>query len=389
MRVGVDGSCWANRRGFGRFTRALVTALVEAPGEHRIHLLLDSVSAVDEGLPPVPDGLTVDVAPVRTAPARAASADGSRSVTDVVRMGWAASRAGYDVMLFPASYSYFPVLGTPVVTVFHDAIAESLPGLVLPDRRARARWGAKQWVALHQSRAVLTVSEASRAALRERLRVPADRLRVIREAPDPHFRPVSPEVTGEVLARYGVDPGTPYVIYVGGISPHKNLGVLVEAFGRLRRTDAQLLLVGDTSEDPFLSATGDVRRAVDASPARERIRLLGYVPDPDLPALYAGAVLSAQPSLAEGYGLTAAESVACGTPVLASRDPALVELLGSFGTYADPHSPAEWAARLEELLDHPDRIHRLSNEGLATAETWTWQEAARTTVSVLVEAAGR
>lgn len=386
MRVGVDGSCWANRRGFGRFTRALVTAMAEEPGDHEIRLLLDSVSAKDPAIPPVPKNLPVDVVPVRAAPAHAARADGARSLRDLAAMARAGSRARYDVMLFPASYSYFPILRTPVVTVVHDAIAESMPGLVLPSRAARMRWNSKQWLALHQSRAVLTVSEASRTALREKLGVRADRLHVIREAPDRHFRPVGEESRRDVLARYGVDPGTPYVIYVGGISPHKNLGVLVEAFGRLDRRDVVLLLVGDTSDDPFLSATTDVRRAVAASPARERIRLLGYVPDADLPALYSGAVLSAQPSLAEGFGLTAAESVACGTPVLASNDPALVELLGAFGCYADPRSPEQWAVLITDLLADRQRVARLAAEGLAAARGWTWEHAAQTTLSVLAEA---
>jgi len=389
VRVGVDGSCWANRRGFGRFTRALVTAMSEEPGDHEIRLLLDSVSAKDPALPPIPDSIPVDVAPVRAAPAQAARAEGARSLRDLVAMGRAGSRARYEVMLFPASYSYFPLLGTPVVTVVHDAIAESLPGLVLPGRAARVRWSSKQWLALHQSRAVLTVSEASRTALRDKLRVPPERLHVIREAPDPHFRPVDEETRRGVLARYGVVSGTPYVIYVGGISPHKNLGVLVEAFSRLDRQDVILLLVGDMSDDPFLSATADVRRAVAASPARERIRLLGYVPDADLPALYSGAMLSAQPSLAEGYGLTAAESVACGTPVLASKDPALMELLGTFGCYADPHSPDQWAALLTDLLGDRQRVAQLAAEGLSAASRWTWKHAAQTTLSVLTEARGR
>jgi glycosyltransferase involved in cell wall biosynthesis len=390
MRVGIDGSCWVNRRGFGRFTRALVAAMAEQSADGpELRLLLDSASLQDPTLPPIPQGVEVDVVLVGAAPATAAAAEGSRSVRDILAMSRGARAARYDAFFFPASYSYFPVIGPPVVVTVHDAIAEALPELILPTRGDRLRWAVKQQLALRQATAVLTVSEASRQAVLRHLRVPEGRLHVINEAPDGRFRPTAPQEQAAVLARHGLAPDARFFLYVGGISPHKNLPVLIEAFSAVHDEAMLLLLVGEVQDDPFLSATDAVREAIKVSPARERIRLLGYVPDDDLPALYGAAVATAQPSLGEGFGLTAAESAACGTPVIASRDAALTELLGPAGTYADARSVPEWTAALSTLALDPARRAAAATASMALAATWSWDRAAGRTLDIVCRAARR
>lgn len=390
MRIGIDGSCWANRRGFGRFTRALVSAMAEqSAGGPELRLLLDSTSARDPELPPIPQGVAVDSVPVRIAPAKAAAAEGSRSLRDIVAMARRARANGYDAFFFPASYSYFPVIGVPVVVTVHDAIAETMPDLILPTRGDRVRWAVKQHLALRQAKAVLTVSEASRRAVLRHLRVPEDRLHVINEAPDERFRPTSRPDQAAVLASHGLPANARYLLYVGGISPHKNLPLLIEAFSAVPDDRLLLLLVGDVADDPFLSAAAAVCDAVEASPARGRIRLLGYVSDDDLPALYGAAVATAQPSLGEGFGLTAAESAACGTPVVASRDAALMELLGAAGTYADAGSVPEWTAALSRLALDPAQRAAAAVASKAAAAAWSWDRAAETTLDILGQAARR
>lgn len=390
MRIGIDGSCWSNRRGFGRFTRGLVGEMARRAGDAECVLLLDSVSAADPELRPIDPALAVEVAPVRAAPARSAAAAGARSVGDVVRMGRAARRLRPDVFFFPATYSYFPVGTAPVVVTVHDAIAERLPHLTLPSTGDRVRWWLKQRAALREARAVVTVSNASREAIVRTLRVDPDVLHVIREAPDPQFRHWPDDRRRqEVLARFGLGGGDPFVLYVGGISPHKNVELLVQAFGLVAPDvpTLRLVLVGDIADDPFLSSASDVRGAIDRSPAAERIQLTGYVSDEELVALYSASVASALPSLGEGFGLTAAESCACRTPVVASRDPALVELLGDAGLYADADDPKGFADHLRSLVVDRDGRERAAAAAAQRAEAWSWTAAADTTLELLRQVA--
>lgn len=359
------------------------------PG-HRYALLFDEPTAAGGPYPP-PPGVDVVAVGVAQAPSDAAATGASRTARDMLRMALAARRLRCDVFFFPASYSYFPVVGPPLVVVVHDAIAERFPALTLPSLGDRARWRIKQEGALRQARAIVTVSQASRRAILETFRLRPDRLHVIREAPAAIFRPHRTDGDADALMRYGLVATTPYFLYVGGISPHKNLLVLVEAFNKVATSNpaAHLVLVGAINDDPFFSAAEKVQTAVARSPASARIILPGFVPDEDLAALYRHAVASVQPSLAEGYGLTAAESAACGTPVVASRDPALIELLGSVGLYADAQSPAEFAEHLATLGSQPTYRAERAAAVLAKAAHWSWSAAADTTVGLLVEAAHR
>ena len=390
MRIGIDGSCWANRRGFGRFTRGLISEMVERDHRNAYVMLVDSVSRADPAMPSVPDGLPIEEVTLEAAPAAAAGATTSRSMRDLLRMSRGARRLRCDVFFFPASYSYFPVVSAPVVVTVHDAIAERLPELTVPTFADRLRWRLKQRAALMEARAVLTVSDASRSAITEALRVRPERLHVIREAPDPIFRHQPSEARAGLLRRFGLSGTDRYVLYVGGISPHKNLGVLVDAFELVAAEDpcVRLLLVGDADDDPFLSAATSIRAAIERSPARERIQLTGRVSDEELVALYSGAVATALPSLGEGFGLTAAESAACGTPVVASRDPALVELLGDAGLYADARRPPELAAHFAALLADPAARTAASIAVSRRASDWSWAAAADATIALL-EGVGR
>lgn len=386
--VGIDGSCWSNRRGFGRFTRCLVTEMAElakADRGLRLTMVMDSPSLADPALPPIPAGIEVLAVPVKEAPSLAAAADGSRRPADLLRLGLAASRARFDVLFFPASYSYFPVMGVPTVVTVHDAIAEQLTPLVLPTRSARLKWKAKQSMALRQAALVLTVSAASASAIGDALKVAPDRIEVIREAAAPIFRPLCADERAERLERLGIGPHDRFVLYVGGISPHKNLAVLIDAFELLAPevADLELYLVGDADDDPFLSSADDIRHRIATSPFGERIHLPGFVSDDELVALYGSASATVLPSLGEGFGLPAAESAACGTPIVVSQDPALRELLGAAGRYADASSGASFAAELMPLVTDPVAREAAAAAVLELAATWSWPQAATSVIAML------
>jgi glycosyltransferase involved in cell wall biosynthesis len=103
---------------------------------------------------------------------------------------------------------------------------------------------------------------------------------------------------------------------------------------------------------------------------------LGHVADADLPGLYAGALAFVLPSLHEGFGLTALEAMACGTPVVASRVGALPETCGDAARLVDPDGDALAGALLELVGDEPER-ERLRTAGLGRARRYTWERTAR------------
>ncbi len=187
--------------------------------------------------------------------------------------------------------------------------------------------------------------------LDELLDVALERVRVVAPGVDPRYRP-DPGPPPAALSR-------PYVLAVGTASARKNLGLLDRVAPQLAREGVQLVLAGSTRGYLPEEQTSVMR--------------LGYVPEPDLPALYAGAAALAMPSLYEGFGMPCVEAMACGTPVVASDRAALPEACGGAALLADPTDPDAFAAALVRAIG-PER-ESLRAAGLERVRTLTWERS--------------
>ncbi len=394
MHLLVDGATWANCRGFGRFTRELIAALrKEAPATDRISLLVDPATRTRGGFP---DGVDVIEVGVQVAPSEAASAEGARSLRDLLAFRRAAAGVRADVLYFPAVYSYFPVAGrVPVAVTFHDAIAESLPKAIFPTWRGRLFWRLKCSAAARRSDLIVTVSEASRAAIAKYYPVARKPTVVIPEGYDArvfHARRSTEEAAAE-RARLGIGPQTHVLLTVGGLSPHKNLDRLVAAVGELgdRRKDLDIHVVmcGADREDVFFSAREKLVNQVNAQGLAKRVTFTGFVSDERLGALYRLADALVFPSLLEGFGLPALEAMASATPVITSGRGSLQEILGDAGAYFDAESSADLARVIEVTLSDAAARRRAADVGLDRSRRFGWDKAARLLLQEFGKLSGR
>ncbi len=375
MRIGFDGSCLSNRRGFGRFSRLLLEALADRP-RRRTRSWWSSTGPRIE-LVTIPAGFERIVVDLGEAPSAAASAQGRRRLGDMLAMGRAVARAGLDLMYFPATYTFFPVWNVPrLVVTMHDTLALAHPELVFPTRRGRLAWLLKEHAAVRLADRIVTVSETSRRDLQAWFRLPADRLRVITEGADPVFRPeTSPRESDRVLRKYAIPSDARYLLYVGGLSPHKNLPRLIEAFSRIAAPGVFLVLVGDL-KDVFHTHSPRSCPPIARGGVSGRVLLPGFVPDAELMSLYTRAEALVQPSLMEGFGLPAVEAMACGTPVISSRAGSLPEVIGDAGLFFDPTDVASIAGTIGRFLADPPRRAELARRALQRAAIFSWDRAA-------------
>ncbi|SPF44632.1 Glycosyl transferase, group 1 [Candidatus Sulfopaludibacter sp. SbA4] len=211
---------------------------------------------------------------------------------------------------------------------------------------------------------LITPSEAVRKQAIERFRLRPDRIVAIPEAAAPWFKWDRP-------------PGlssSPYFLFVGTLEPRKNLPALLDAWRHVRRRHPIDLVIAG-------------RRRPDFGPLAEEpgLRLLGEVPDQDLPALYSGALAFVYPSLYEGFGLPVLEAMQCGAPVIAS--PAVAELAGDAAIYAG--TSEELAHAMHQAIERPEWLADFRARSLSRARLFSWDRTARLTHEVYQEARKR
>jgi glycosyltransferase involved in cell wall biosynthesis len=160
-----------------------------------------------------------------------------------------------------------------------------------------------------------------------------------------------------------------YVLFVGSLEPRKNLTMLLQAWNKIKDefSDIWLVIAGDT---------GKVFHSVSLPRDMERVRFLGYVPDVDLPSLYAGAKLFVFPSLDEGFGLPVLEAMSCGTPVIVSNGGSLPEVVGEAGIVFNLSETDGLSKGMTACLRDEKLCLSLREKGFSHASMFSWQRTA-------------
>jgi glycosyltransferase involved in cell wall biosynthesis len=272
----------------------------------------------------------------------------------------------------------------PTVVTIHDLVHLRFPEDRTSLHHLYARWMIGR--AVRRSAAIVTVSEATRRELQERFGAAAGHAVAVPNGVDERFFEPAPRESVEALARR-LELPLGYLLFVGNPMPHKNLPRLLDAYAGLRRelpAAPTLVLAGDRG-----GPRSRLRRLVRHHGLADGVRIVEHLPGHELPALYAGARLLVMPSLWEGFGLPAAEAMACGTPVLVADRGALPEVVGDAGERFDPLSADALATALWQLLHDPARLSELARRGRERARRFRWPESARRTVEVYREALKR
>ena len=283
-----------------------------------------------------------------------------------------ARRVGADVIYSP-HYTMPLFASIPVVVALYDAIFFSHPELHSTLKRMFFRFWIRR--SLKRAAACIAPSEATKSEL---LRLvspgnPKISVALLGVDADTFHVPTKPEVAA-ARELVGQDD---WIAFLGTLEPRKNVGNLVRAFGALaadariakRHPELVLALAGGRGWDTELD---DI---VAASPVKDRILRLGFVPNDALAGLLGGSLATAYPSLGEGFGFPVLEAMACGSPILTTRLLSLPEVGGDVAVYAEPTAESIEATLAELLLDDADRKKR-GKLGVERAATFTWAACA-------------
>jgi len=332
VRIGIDGRKLADF-GIGTYIRGLLGGLAEIATDETI--VVFAPAAARSLIPAAFEHVVLD------AP--------HYSLRELLVVGKAADAAKLDV--FHAPHYVVPATRVPLVVTVHDLIH-------LRHRNPLGRTYARMMIgrAVRRARRVLTVSEAVRADIAATFGA-ADKIVVTPNGIDAVFRANGPRAIGR------------YLLFAGNDKPHKNVERLVEAFARVRAQEpaVQLVLAGG---------------AFERFAAREGVVIAGFVQtSEELATLMRGARALVQPSLEEGFGLPAAEAMACGTPVITSLAPALVEVTGDAALHADATSVDALRDAMLRVLRDEALQESMRVRGIARAASFSWRRCAEITLA--------
>lgn len=347
LRLAVDARDLATDvRGIGRYTRAVLRRLVDRP-DCELTLLAYGPFAFRH----------------RSAFAAALGSGRFRIATSPRRC---------DLVWHPANGTFFPSRVPNVVTV-HDAIPFRYPKA---DARIREREQGPFLLSARTASRIVAVSEFGKREIEAFLDVPPDRICVIYHGVDEAFRP---QAAGDSLPP--VLRERPYLLFVG--DPHaearKNFATLLAAYRRAwpAHDGPALAVVG--------SAGGPERDVVYAGVARSDASPHHC----DMPAFYRAALAVCVPSYHETFGMPMIESMACGTPVVASDSSCLPEVGGDAALFVPAPDVDAWTSALLRIAHDAPLRERLRAAGFLRAERFDWEESAREHLALFYEAAGK
>lgn len=279
-----------------------------------------------------------------------------------------------DLLFVPAHV--VPPVHPPSVVTIHDLGYIAQPDCHDARQRRYLEWSTR-W-SCQTASGIIAVSATTAADIVEHLKIPSGRITVIHHGVSPHFRPADSNEIATCRTTFQLE--RPFVLAVGTIHPRKNLVRLIEMFERVAMAlpELGLVIVGRSG----WNAEHTIAR-VRSSSFRNRIRMVGYVSDEAMPALYSASEVLVFPSLYEGFGMPALEAMACGTPVIASNRGALPEICGDAAILVDPLDIGQMAEATWTALTDSAVRESLISKGFARARAFDWETCATRTLAFL------
>lgn len=300
------------------------------------------------------------------------------------------SREKLDILHSPGGSIPLSYHGKTVVTESNIGIRK-FSDMFPPYQRLNASFAKS---ILNKTNHIIVNSEAAKKDTVNYFGIKEEKITVIYKGVDQRFfAKVSQNEIARVKEKYGIKGR--YFLFLNTIKPINNLVNLVRSFAEAKGnfikdsnnmnlglendySNCQLVLAG---KEGWLSAE-EVAETARELQIEKNVILTGYVPPEDLNGLFQGADLFLFPPIYEEFGTPALEAMASGVPVIASRIPALEEILENNAIFIDPNSVDHWAREIVSLVNNKSRRSELVREGASQSMKYSWEKTAEDTLKV-------
>jgi glycosyltransferase involved in cell wall biosynthesis len=285
-----------------------------------------------------------------------------------------------EVMYYPDHTSALIEKTCPEIITIHDLAFLAYPETFATSNRLYKTLAVKR--SAQQAERIIVVSQATKQECLRWLEVPETKLRVIHNGISNGFKQIEDKAKlEETQKKFGLNSN--FILFVGTLEPRKNLVKLISAYADLRqqkRIEHQLIVVGAKG---WLFS--EIFASVEKLSLKKQVSFLGYVTEEELVALYNLADVLVYPSLYEGFGFPPLEAMACGCPVVTSKQSSLPEIAGEAARLVDSYDIADIADGIFDVLNDASLRQRLIERGLERVKLFTWARAAQQILQVIDE----
>lgn len=283
---------------------------------------------------------------------------------------------GEKIDIFHSSDWIQPLTSAKKVTTVHDLITLRYPETshpyIIETQKRRLHW-VKREVDI-----VFADSQATKNDLTDILHFNANKIKVVYPGLKDIYKPIGEEDKLRIKQKYGLNDS--YLLTVGTMEPRKNIRNSILAFERFlhhnlissRKKPVELVIVGKVGWGEKYKST-------------RLIKILGYVAEKDMPALYGAASVFLYPSFYEGFGLPVIEAMACGLPVITSNCGSLKEVAGEAALFVDPLAPEDLAVKMTQIFVDNKLKEELIKKGIENAKRFNWEKTAKEVIKLYEE----
>lgn len=267
-----------------------------------------------------------------------------------------------------------------IVTTLHDIIPSKLPNTV--SETYLRIYNENIYKILKKSNYIITVSNFSKLDIIKTFNIDKNKIFVTYLSPSKIYRPIDPKLASNFLKKI-LNINYNYILYIGGFSPRKNIMRLIEAFSKIctHNKKIKLIIVGKKGK----SYDDYINRCIELN-LLNNVIFTGFIKTLYLPLLYNCASCFIYPSLYEGFGLPPLESMACGTPTIASNSTSIPEILGTAPLYIDPYNTDDIYEKINLILNNNEVRNSIIINGLNHVKNFSWEKTSLNTLKILHKA---
>lgn len=367
-RIGIDVTAAVTQGGgIGRYTRELVQALAAIDDRETYHLFYGKMPAHPPVPHPLPQKTNFHLHPAPL------------NERWLYRL-WYRLQLPLPIQWFTGELDLFhspdfvlpPVRGSiPTLLTVHDLSFVHHPETFTP--KLVNYLNRVVPASIQRATHILADSQSTKRDLIQLWQIPEQKITVLYSGVSPHFQPITENKYIRALrSKYNLGD-QPYLLSVGTVQPRKNYQMLIRAFQPIaQKWHHNLVIAGSKG---WLS--DQIWAEVAAQGLEERVKLIGFVTDAEMPALYTAASLFLFPSLYEGFGFPLLEAMACGVPIITANSSSLPEVAGEATLQLSPHDQQSWTTSIHQLLQDKARRTKMVADGFRQVRQFSWQKAAR------------